>query len=599
VDGKPVGNVPLQLEAGRHTVEASALGYRPASNTFTLGSDAAKPYVVKLQLEPELVHLRLVSDLKTAKITLDGQPADLSDGGFTNENVALSSPHTLSLIQSGKESLTVSFVADPGGLVTLSGPITAKDLKAVAISELGYQARIYASDPSLKGGIKEQPIQPIPPEGMEVNVPGGDAEFVLDDGKSPRSVPIETSNAPALTIWLANDPNLGTLQIEATIPDADLYIDGRKRRPLKAGKNYYNLEAGEHVFRVAKDGYEDAPEQKVELKKGEHVEARIDLKPIPKTATLVIAGGTRDAEVLMDGQPAGTVGSDGSYRRDDVAPGSHTIMLRKSDAEPKQLTFAFTAGQSVRVAGSDAQLTPFGLIDFRITPLNASLTYQRTDESQPHAAENGKALSLRAGRYMIRATANGYIGRQDPIDLGAGKSQPIGWALAPAEEQKKASPPPPPRTLVTKDYFRDSDSWKQQGNWWLHQGEDVSWFRGNQGVYVVEILRQTSKLFKRKKRVEWIVDQKDEVNHVDYWFDFGSLERQATVNGKQEQRTKVPVMNAPPDSYTLRIEINPERIVVKDEAGKELDRYQRPNSAEFLGKFGFRGQVALVVKRGE
>jgi hypothetical protein len=131
------------------------------------------------------------------------------------------------------------------------------------------------------------------------------------------------------------------------VKDADLFIDGRKRRPLRAKKNYFPFEPGVHTIRVAQDGYEAPPEQRVELKKGETVLiARFDLRAIPKTASLVIDGGTRDAEVLIDGTLTGQVGADGSYKREDVPPGPHTSTPRKSDSESKELDKTFIAGQN-------------------------------------------------------------------------------------------------------------------------------------------------------------------------------------------------------------------------------------------------------------
>jgi hypothetical protein len=335
----------------------------------------------------------------------------------------------------------------------------------------------------------------------------------------------------------------------------------------------------------------------VELKKGERVDVpRFDLRLTPKTALLLIEGGTRDAEVLIDGTSAGVVSTDGSFKRDDVAPGPHNITLRKNDYEPKQLPKTFTIGQSVRIATAEAQLTAFGTIDLRISPANANVTYQRSDEPQARTVENSKPIAVRAGRYTVRATANGYQPRQEPIDVESGRTRPVEWALARIEEPKKAAPLPP-RVLLTKDYFGDPDSWKQQDIWWVHKGDEVSWLRGTQGVYAIEFLKQRGGVpFKKTRTVHWTIDHKGDPEHIDYQFDFGNLERQATVAGRQEAKVKVAVPAGSKESYTLRIEISSERVVVKDEGGKVLDQYNRPNASEPLGKFGFRGDVALVVK---
>jgi hypothetical protein len=242
-------------------------------------------------------------------------------------------------------------------------------------------------------------------------------------------------------------------------------------------------------------------------------------------------------------------------------------------------------------------LIALGAIDWRVSPQNAGLTYQRSDESQAQAADNGKQVSVRAGRYNIRATANGYSPQEDTMDVEPGKVWRVELSLKRIEEPKKAQPAPP-CVLLTKDYFHDQETWKQQGTWWVHQGEGVSWLCATQGVFVIEVLRETAKIgfIKRTRHSEWIIDQKDGGDHLEYRFDLKNLERQATVGVKEEAKSKMAVPGAARDSYTLQIDINPDRIIVSGE-GRELDRYVRPKASEPLGKFGFLGEVALVVRR--
>ncbi len=601
VDGNPAASLPVQLGPGEHKVEAFAVGYKTDVKSFTLANGVPKPFVVSFHLEPELAHLRLSSDLKAGKVSLDGQPAvDLQDGGFGNDGVSLSADHTVSVVQSGKPVLDFSFRAEPAGMVTLSAPPKAKDIDAVLIANLGSRARVYVSDSSLKGGLKDQPPQPIPPEGLELNDLNGNTEFVLDDGKSPRPVPIEVGNAPSLAIWLTSNPNSGTFVIQVNVPNADLYIDGRKRRQLREGTNYIGLEPGTHAISVAHDGYEPAPEQKVELKKGEvRPLAAFNLKPAVRTASLVIEGATRDAEVWIDGRQVGSVGGDGSFQSNEVSPNVHTITLKKADYEERELTRNFTVGQALRISGPEVLLTAFGTVDFRVSPASATVTYKRADEAQTHSAENGKTVHVKAGRYTVSATAAGVRPRTDTVSVESGKTLMIDWPLASAEEVKKAAPQQPKQTTVSKDYFQNTSAWEQDGDKWSHDGDGIGWMRNNQGAFTMEFFKKTSKIgfIKRTKRVEWVIDQKDDNNHLDYAFEFGSLERRATVDGKALPRVKIATGGG--ESYTLQIDIRPERITIRDAQGKELDQYQRPNPSEPVGKFGFKGDVELAVRKAE
>ena len=602
VDGNPADSLPSRLPPGTHTLEAFLPGYKPATQSFTLEPGVAKPFVVSLKLEPELVRLRLSSDLKGGKVKLDEQePVDLQDGNFVNDGISLSGVHTFVLSQAGKESLSFSFRAEPGGLVTLTGPVRAKDVNAVVIANLASSAHVYASDSSLKGGLKDTTPQPIPAEGLELGGITANSELRLDDGKSQRALPMEVGNAPTLTIWLAGDPSLGTLEVEVRPPGATGWLDGHKPRPLHAGRNPFRSEPGAHTIHLSKDGYVPF-ERSVELKKGETLAlGTIELKQVVLKASLVMEGAMREAEVLIDGASRGFIGSNGALTLNDVPPGEHTITLRKADFEDKQISRVFTAGQTVRINGLEGQLTSsFGSLEFRVTPPGASITYKRADETQSHSAENGKSARVRAGHYVVTATATGYRAHAETVTMEFGKSLPVEWTLTAVEEAKKA-PPPPPKQMTTKDYFQDPAFWTQDGAWWIHKGGAVGWMRPNQGFYVIELLRQNSKIpFIKRRRVEWVVDQKDTTNRIEYSFDFGTLERRVTVDGKTETN-KVKLLPAASaiESYTIQIEITSERIIIRDVQGKVLDQYQRADGTQPLGKFGFKGDVALAIKKAE
>jgi hypothetical protein len=510
----------------------------------------------------------------------------------------LSGEHTFVLSQGGKESLSFSFRAEPGGMVTINGPVKARDVNAVVIANLASSARVYASDGSLKGGLKDTTPQPIPEEGLELGGITASSELTLDDGKSQRTLPMEVGNAPTLTISLAGDPNLGMLEVEVRPAGAERSLDGGKSRALRVGKNRVSSEPGPHVLHITKEGYEPV-ERTVELKKGQTLALGvIELKPVMLKASLAIEGATPSAEVLIDGTPLGSTGANGALGLNDLSPGEHTITLRKAEFEDKQFSRSFTAGQTVRINGAEGQLiSSYGSLEFRVTPAGASITYKRADELQAHNAENGKSVRVKAGQYAITAAAAGYRQRQGGATVELGKSSAVEWTLA-AEESKKAPPPPPPAP-----YFEDPDAWTKDDAWWTHKGGATGWVRRNQGVHVIDFQRQVTKIgpIKRTRHVEWVVDQKDAANRIEYSFDFGTLERHVIVDGKSEPSNKVKLSSgaATGDSYTIQIDISAERIVIKDAQGKVLDQYQRPDRSRPLGKFGFRGDLALAVKKTE
>lgn len=605
VDGNPPASLPVRLRGGEHKVEAFVAGYKPAAQSFNLAPGAPKPFVVKVVLEPELIRLRLTSDLKSGQVKLDDQPpVDLQeDGSFLDEKISLSTDHTFSLLQSGKESMGFSFRADPGGIVTILGTVKSKDVNAVVIANLASHSRVYATDSALKGGLKDQASQTIPPEGLDIGDFAANSELLLENGKSPSTYPMEASNAPTLTIRLASDPNQGTLEINAGMSGVQLSIDGRPPKPLRAGINPRGMSPGFHRLRFTREGY-DALEQRVEVKKGETLPISPgEWKAVIRTASLSIEGATRDAEVLIDGSSRSSTGSSGSFRADDVPPGTHTITLRKPEFEDKHIVRDFTVGQTIQIAGLDAQLTPYGTLSFRVTPPNATVTYKAADEAQPHPADNGKEVRVKAGRYVVTASANGYRSRPEPVTVEPGKSATIEFVLsAVTPEVTKKAADQAPKPIPTRDYFQNPAEWTEDGPWSIHKGADISWLRSGRGVFRIELLRQSKKLLvvKTTRHVEWVVDYRGADNRIEYSFDFATLERKVTVDGKSEPKktVRVAAANAANESYTLQIDISADRIIVSDAKGTELDRYDRKTRAA-LGKFGFKGEVGLAIKRAD
>jgi hypothetical protein len=108
-------------------------------------------------------------------------------------------------------------------------------------------------------------------------------------------------------------------------------------------------------------------------------------------------------------------------------------------------------------------------------------------------------------------------------------------------------------------------------------------------------------IIKKTRKVEWVIDQRDSSNRIEYSFDFANLERRVTLNGKTTdgKKVKAPAAALSGDSYALQIEISPDRIVIGDTRGNVLDQYQRPNRVEPLGRFGFKGDVALAIRRAD
>jgi len=107
---------------------------------------------------------------------------------------------------------------------------------------------------------------------------------------------------------------------------------------------------------VVKDGFQQAPAQKVDILKGQASKLVFVLQPAPTGASLVIAGARPLTDVLLDGKSLGAVQQDGSFSASNIKPGAHTIGLRRDQFKPKDLQRQFAAGGSVHLNANDVAM---------------------------------------------------------------------------------------------------------------------------------------------------------------------------------------------------------------------------------------------------
>jgi len=597
IDGRAVESLPVNLPAGTHRVEAAAEGYRTASESITLEPGGPSPYQFRFDLQPEPLNLRLFSDLKTARVSFDDQPAgELQEGSFVADGVSYSQ-HTFRLHESSGELLTVQFQARPGELPLLSAPVSARNTQAVVVTQLGSRARIYATQP-LQVGRTNDSLQAIPGDGLELTgLSSSTNTILLTDGKDSRQISVEMSNAPLVSVWLTSDRNIGTVIVESNVPDAQVIVDGRPRtRPLRDGRTVLALEPGRHSIRLSKEDYEDAPEQTVEIGKGDSQRLAFELKPVARTSALSIEGATPGADVLLDGTRIGKTDPDGAFSQADISPGRHTISLRRDNFEERTFQETFTGGATVTISGGSGQLRAFGSVMAKVTPPDATITLKREGDAQSRTIKSGQSISLPAGKYQVSAQSAQHTSRLETIAVEPGKQTAIDWVLAATPAEAKAAPAPKEFT----GYFQDPSAWKKYGEWWMRDRPGMAWFALNRGSFTIDFLKQSGRvLFVRtSKRIEWVVDYKDKDNQIAYSLDGKTIHRRQFVAGKTISETRQPAPGCDGDTCRLEIEITPAHVVIRSGSGKFIiDDVKRPDPSAALGRFGFDGEVVLIPRR--
>ncbi len=424
---------------------------------------------------------------------------------------------------------------------------------------------------------------------MPVTIPEhGNVRFIVDDGKGkPHPIVIDSSPTATLSVVLSGAVEQIPLTVKANVPDGVVLVNGRPlKRPMMDGSRVVPLPPGKYDISVIHDDYEPTVAQHIEIKSGDKglQSLSFTLTKITHNATLVIESAQPDAEVWIDGKPAGNITSGGTFKKPDMTPGNHTVTLKKHNYVDLPLYRDFKVGETATLSGAD--MKAFGAITLKVTPSNARVTYRRAGENQAVDLPNDQEHWLPPGDYVIRAEADKYDPGQDTVTISPGKVSPVVLALTPTG----GTPPPPPKPSTV---FENGASWTAPDplSWWLHDAKGYSFLRRNEGTFTFTLLRETKGLLKEKvKKIEFVANYKDEGNKILYTLDAHHLNRKTISDGHTDDKADVPVGAG--STYKIIIEITPGSIVIKN-GNQVLDTVKYTGAP---GKVGFVDEVALTPR---
>ncbi len=573
----------IDLAPGAYQVQAELAGYEPA--VATVNASQGTPPFVNLTLQPLAQALRIYTDMtdqNSGKVTIDDQPpVDLQEGQFILDRVPLGK-HTVKVSGRMGEA-TFSFETVPGAPPNLTGPITAKNLLAVALSNFGTRGRLYGSTGPVKVALNGQPAGEAGPNGLDVTSPApGDQELLWGEGKDQRKFQVNFGPTPALTVNLKADVNMGTVVVVTGEDDVTVFLNGAKyRRATQRGQLRIQLGVREYTVGVAKDGYQEVPAQKVQIAKGEERRLEFKLQPVPKVAALQIHGGPAGASVMLGPTRLGLVGPDGSFSASNIPPGDHTVELRKDQFTPKRITRPFRAGETVTLQGADVALArAVGTIRFVPSPADARLTIRRADESQARPV-TGTSLQVPEGSYVVNATAPGYTPRSAPVQIAAGETKTVELPLV----REKAAPAAKTAGGSMEDWDAPG-GWTKEGDWLVHKGGNFVTYKTTPAAgsfsFTVALLKG--------RRVQWFLDFKDQKNHALFQLERRQLIVKDVVNGKTTDRAKASHTLDKTNIYRLQVDVSRDAISTLIYDGQKwvlLDKWEQPGRNFAEGKFGF------------
>ena len=577
-------NCKPALTPGTYQVSASLDGYDPVASAVTV--TAGQPAKISLTLPPQAQSVRLLTDLDKGKVVVDGgSPVDLQEGQLVLDKVAPGT-HTVKVTGQNADA-SFSFEIADARLPIVAGPVNARNMVAVLVTSFGRRARLMTSAGSWKLAVNGQPQSDAGPAGTDLtSFQPGVNEIVVGQDKDRRNMSESFGAAPMLTAFLKTDVNAGTLIVSTGQDDVRVFLSDKeyRRRTQRGQLRVQTL--GKVTVRVAKSGFQDAPAQTVEVKKGAEVRLQFDLKPQPQFGSLEIHGAMAGTEVLVDQKNAGTVGPDGSFSLSAIHPGEHIVELRHEQYRPKRLERSIHAGQAVVLAGADVVLAAAnGTIRLARNPASATITYRRGDETESHEAR-GNQIELPPGSYAFSASAPGFTEFTQRVQLAAGEDREVEFTLA---RERPAAPPPVAASGMAE--FEDAQSWKKEGDNWVHKGGGfVPYKLPPKGVFTftVQLLKGGGTF--RAGQIRWCLQYLDSKNYLLYELDRKNFWAGVVEKGKRLERVKAPHNLGNQKAFAIQIEVTADRLVQKARVGDEwkvIDTFAEPGRDFTQGKFGF------------
>jgi tetratricopeptide (TPR) repeat protein len=522
--------------------------------------------------------LRVFADVENGKYTLDDQPpVDLQEGQISLDNLA-PGKHTLKIV-GPREQAAIAFETEKGAIPKIE-TLTAKEVLAVAVASMSPAARVQSSGASAKITLDGKPVGETGGSGLQIpDLPTGNHEIAIGEGKDRRSMVVGIGSAPMLTAFLKSDRNVGTLLVLTGEDGVHVFLNGKEyRRQTQRGQlRIPNLDLNDYSIRVSKTGFLDAAEQRVAIKKGEESKLEFQLRPVPRMASLSIQGALPGAQVFLDQERIGAVQDDGSFTASSVPPGDHALELRKESYKAKRIEKRFDAGSAVQLAAADVAMEQLlATLRWSVTPADAIVMLGRQGESPKPVS--GSSASLPDGSYTLTARAPNHADASQTVTLAAGDSKTVELKLA-------ANVVAGPKTQGMAE-FENPGAWTLEASWYVRKGGDFVAFRPAEtnGVFLFTLD------LRKGKRLQWAASHTDAKNYVLFQMDKKFFYRSLVVNGKETQPVKSPHQAEKERFYTIEMTVSNGSIVNKWYDGSKwipLDRLEEPGRAFGNGKFGF------------
>ena len=573
-DSKPVTSGTVSLFPGTSlAIEVARLGYKTKRVDIRQDSDG------KIALEPEPLHVSIQTSEKSGSVELDGQKiGDLSDGSMDEYDlVPDGKEHKLSVTAKGKPLFAVALEAVPGSPPQVD---TFDATGLFLITSLGSSAKLYAGNSLKDVRLGGQNVE-VSPSGADLSLSQENNEIKFGEGSDQGSLTLEISNAPTLAVHSTNVD--GQVQITANIEGAALTVDGN---PVKRQRHGWQVSRppGTYNFVLSAEGYE-SQKWTMTLQRRQTFAKNVELKAkaIPVTmASLLIADGTPEAEVDIDGKRAGELDANGNLQLPNMlSAGPHSIVLAKPYYE--SLTFEVSA-KPPEFRLPDAKLIPWPTVTFQTTAPNVTVKYQRVGDSQIHQAPASAKLRLPAGQYKFQVEATGFEQYSTELRLASANDVSLPLKLVPIQDYE----------------FQDPAEVVHDGLWIRLKDPHKFVYLKPEFLYENLVFSKPGKNLFWNKKVEWVVEAAEGSTRIQYVLDGPKLVRKLVVGGEtsDQKEAKVDAASATQaTSLSVNIQVDGPRVRVTNDKGVVLDDYTALQHNFSGGRIGIRTESQFVARK--
>jgi serine/threonine-protein kinase len=522
--------------------------------------------------EPETLHISIQTPVMSGVVQLDGTTiAKVTDGAADYEMAPDNQSHTLRLLSQGQQVFSMDFKALPGSRPQL----TSLDSTGIlVIASLGPEAWLYSRAPLQNVQLGDQPVGPVTAAGVHLpQLSDQNRDLKYRAGETSGSVAIDITKAPLLIAHsLTSDSQV---LITSNVVAATLTVDGQI---VKTKKHVWQVTrpAGTYSFNMSADGY-DSQAWAMTLQKGQTTTKHVILIPEPTkpmAATLIIRGGTSNAEVLIDSKKIGELDKNGEVEFvHELSYGSHVLILQKTGyvSWKKEIDVS-----KPEVQETAEKLIQLGSLVFNVLPPTATVRYQREGETQPRPVSPGQAILLEPGKYEISADAPGYAPFKETVAVRGGNNPLVPVKLT--------------RIPQGMDFFQNPAQLTQQGEWFrLNNGASIAYLKP--GLLQMQFTFQ-------KNKVQWVVESADGKRQIRYELDKQKLKLRQQHGSEDHHEQRVDASSSAPNgSLSVHIQAEGSHIKITNDKGEVLDNYTSPESDFSNGRLGIKTDSLFTVHK--